>query len=141
MLDEAAEPGALLVASGRPFFGPTVVVDRSRKNEEIFARITPLLEDEAWSAAVNGAEYGLVDALVTGDVSRGMRLDQHLPPGAVHVNDSTPQDRALGPSGGIWQSWLGGRPGGICNIEESTERRSTTINSKSPTTRVIAQLW
>jgi benzaldehyde dehydrogenase (NAD) len=137
MLDEAVAAGARIVAGGTsdgPFFRPTVVAGVSREsrlwNEEIFAPIAPVLvvggEDEAVAVA-NDTGYGLVNSVLTGDPSRGMRLARRLRAGMVHVNDATPQDEALAPFGGMGQSGLGGRSGGDANIEEFTERRWLTV--------------
>jgi benzaldehyde dehydrogenase (NAD) len=122
LLDEAVAQGAKIVAGGTtegPFFRPTVVADVPRDSrlwtEEIFAPIAPITvvddADEAVALA-NDTNYGLVDAVLTGDASRGLTIARRLRAGMVHVNDATPQDEALAPLGGVGQSGLGGRSGG-----------------------------
>jgi benzaldehyde dehydrogenase (NAD) len=136
MLTEAVDAGARIVAGGTsdgPFFRPTVVADVSRDSrlwtEETFAPIAPVLvvgeEDEAVAVA-NDTEYGLVNSVLTGDSSRGVRLARRLRVGMVHVNDATPQDEALAPFGGVGQSGLGG---GRAVIRTS---RSTQSGAGSP---------
>jgi benzaldehyde dehydrogenase (NAD) len=138
MLDEAVAQGAKVVAGGTtdgPFFRPTVVtevpLDSRLWTEEIFAPIAPVAvvddADEAVALA-NDTNYGLVDAVLTGDPHAGLQIAQRLRTGMVHVNDATPQDEALAPFGGSGQSGLGGRSGGDANIEEFTERRWLTVN-------------
>jgi benzaldehyde dehydrogenase (NAD) len=140
LLDEAVAQGAKIVAGGTtegPFFRPTVVADVPRDSrlwtEEIFAPIAPITvvddADEAVALA-NDTNYGLVDAVLTGDASRGLTIARRLRAGMVHVNDATPQDEALAPFGGVGQSGLGGRSGGDANIEEFTERRWLTVNTE-----------
>jgi benzaldehyde dehydrogenase (NAD) len=140
LLDEAVAQGAKIVAGGTtegPFFRPTVVTDVPRDSrlwtEEIFAPIAPITvvddADEAVALA-NDTNYGLVDAVLTGDSSRGLTIARRLRAGMVHVNDATPQDEALAPFGGVGQSGLGGRSGGDANIEEFTERRWLTVNTE-----------
>jgi benzaldehyde dehydrogenase (NAD) len=140
LLDEAVAQGAKIVAGGTtegPFFRPTVVADVPRDSrlwtEEIFAPIAPITvvddSDEAVALA-NDTNYGLVDAVLTGDSSRGLTIARRLRAGMVHVNDATPQDEALAPFGGVGQSGLGGRSGGDANIEEFTERRWLTVNTE-----------
>jgi benzaldehyde dehydrogenase (NAD) len=143
LLEEAVAQGAKIVAGGipqatdGPFFRPTVVTDVPRDSrlwtEEIFAPIAPITvvddADEAVALA-NDTNYGLVDAVLTGDPSRGLNIARRLRAGMVHVNDATPQDEALAPFGGLGQSGLGGRSGGDANIEEFTERRWLTVNTE-----------
>jgi acyl-CoA reductase-like NAD-dependent aldehyde dehydrogenase len=81
-------------------------------------------------ALANDTNYGLVDAVLTGDPSRGLNIARRLRAGMVHVNDATPQDEVLAPFGGLGQSGLGGRSGGDANIEEFTERRWLTVNTE-----------
>jgi benzaldehyde dehydrogenase (NAD) len=52
--------------------------------------------------------------------------------GMAHVNDATPQDEALAPSGGTGRSGLGGRSGGDANLEEFTGRRWLTVSPGRP---------
>src|SRR5580704_15566909 len=84
MLDEAVAQGAKVVAGGTtdgPFFRPTVVtevpLDSRLWTEEIFAPIAPVAvvddADEAVALA-NDTNYGLVDAVLTGDPHAGLQI-------------------------------------------------------------------
>lgn len=84
--------------------------------------------DEDAVQVASDTSYGLVDSVLTGDLSRGVQVARQLRTGMVHVNDATSQDEALAPFGGAGQSGLGGRSGGESSIEEFTERRWLTVN-------------
>ena len=137
LLDEAVAAGARVVEGGGVdglFFRPTVVVDVDPESalwrEEIFAPIAPIIavdsEDEALELT-NATEYGLVNAVYTGDVDRGMRFAERVRSGMVHVNDATCLDEAHVPFGGLGASGLGGRSGGEANLDEFTERRWISV--------------
>ena len=137
MLDDAVAAGAEVVEGGTAdglFYRPTVVVDvptgSSLWQEEIFAPIAPVIpvdSDEEAIALVNDTPYGLVNAVVTGDLDRGRRFAERVRSGMVHVNDSTCLDEAHAPFGGFGASGLGGRSGGDANIEEFTETRWISV--------------
>lgn len=60
--------------------------------EEIFGPVAPVtvVKDEAEAIEVaNDSEYGLVAAIQTGAVGRGLELARSLRTGMVHVNDQT----------------------------------------------------
>ena len=98
--------------------------------EEIFAPIAPVIpvdSDEEAIALVNDTPYGLVNAVVTGDIDRGRAFAERFRSGMVHVNDATPQDEAHVPFGGLGASGLGGRAGGEANLEEFTETRWISV--------------
>ncbi|ETK31724.1 aldehyde dehydrogenase family protein [Microbispora sp. ATCC PTA-5024] len=136
MLEEAVAAGARVVTGGSarpPYLRPAVVTGVTPGmrlwDEEIFAPIAPVLvvdDEEAAVRAANDTGYGLVNAVVTADTHRGLRLARRLRGGMAHVNDATPQDEALAPFGGVGQSGLGGRSGGEANLEEFTQRRWIT---------------
>ncbi|WP_062351891.1 aldehyde dehydrogenase family protein [Herbidospora yilanensis] len=136
MLSEAVAAGASVLTGGPgdpPFFRPAVVASVGTGmrlwREEIFAPVAPVLvvaDEEEAIRVVNDTEYGLVNAVVTADLRRGLSVARRLRGGMVHVNDATPQDEAGVPFGGIGQSGLGGRSGGDDNLEEFTTRRWLT---------------
>jgi len=137
MLDAAVAAGAKVVAGGTAeglFYRPTVVVDVPLDSdlwrEEIFAPIAPVIPtdtDEEALALVNDTPYGLVNGVVTGDLSRGRRFAEGCRSGMVHVNDSTCLDEAHVPFGGLGASGLGGRAGGDANLDEFTETRWISV--------------
>jgi benzaldehyde dehydrogenase (NAD) len=137
MLDAALEAGARVVEGGSAdglYYRPTVVVDVPTDSdlwrEEIFAPIAPVIpvdSDEEAIALVNDTPYGLVNAVVTGDIDRGRAFAERCRSGMVHVNDATPQDEAHAPFGGLGASGLGGRAGGEANLEEFTETRWISV--------------
>lgn len=45
----------------------------------------------------------------------------------VHINDVTPVDEAIAPFGGVGASGLGGRAGGLSNIDEYTTLKWTSV--------------
>ncbi|MCA1223788.1 aldehyde dehydrogenase family protein [Streptomyces sp. 8L] len=137
LLAGAVEAGAHVVEGGGCeglFHRPTVVTgvtpDMALWTEEIFAPIAPVMvvdsEEEAVAVA-NETEYGLVDAIVTGDPERGRRLARRLGSAMAHVNDTTCLDEAGAPFGGRRASGLGGRSGGESNLHEYTELRWLTV--------------
>jgi benzaldehyde dehydrogenase (NAD) len=136
-LEASVAAGAHVVEGGSYdglFYRPTVVtdltVDMPLWQEEIFAPVAPVMafdSDEEAVRLVNDTPYGLVNAVVTGDPDRGMRLASRLRSGMVHVNDSTCLDEAHVPFGGVGASGLGGRSGGESNVEEFTERRWVSL--------------
>jgi benzaldehyde dehydrogenase (NAD) len=136
-LERSVEAGATVVEGGTYdglFYRPTVVTDVTPDmplwTEEIFAPIAPVLpvdSEEQAIALVNDTRYGLVNAVLTGDPDRGLRVAGRLRSGMVHVNDSTCLDEAHVPFGGLGASGLGGRSGGDSNLEEFTERRWVSL--------------
>ncbi|MFZ0088092.1 MAG: aldehyde dehydrogenase family protein [Solirubrobacteraceae bacterium] len=137
LLAESVALGARVVEGGRsdgPFFRPTVVVDVTAEmplwREEIFAPIAPVMpvdSDAEALALTNDTEYGLVNAVLTGDPDRGLRFAQGVRSGMVHVNDATCLDEAHVPFGGLGASGLGGRSGGDSNLIEFTEQRWVSL--------------
>ena len=136
ILQDSVAMGATIVEGGTVdglFFRPTVVTDVTTDmplwKEEIFAPIAPVLafaDDDEAVALVNDTEYGLVNAVLTGDEARGQRFARRVRSGMVHINDATPIDEPSAPFGGLGLSGLGGRIGGDANLEEFTERRWIT---------------
>jgi benzaldehyde dehydrogenase (NAD) len=136
-LEQSVARGATVVEGGSYdglFYRPTVVTDVTADmplwSEEIFAPIAPVMpvdSDEQAIALVNDTRYGLVNAVVSGDGDRGLRVAGKLRSGMVHVNDSTCLDEAHVPFGGLGASGLGGRSGGEANLEEFTERRWVSL--------------
>ncbi|SPE99898.1 aldehyde dehydrogenase family protein [Streptomyces sp. MA5143a] len=101
-----------------PFYPPTVLTGVTREmpafTEEIFGPVAPVVvvrnDDEAVAVA-NDTEYGLVAAVRTRSVERGLRLAGRLRTGMIHVNDQTINHQAVVPFGGFGASGNGARHG------------------------------
>ena len=141
-LEDSVAQGAKVVEGGSYdglFYRPTVVTGVTPEmplwTEEIFAPIAPVVPVDSAEEAirlVNDTPYGLVNAVVTGDPDRGLRVASKLRSGMVHVNDSTCLDEAHVPFGGLGASGLGGRAGGESNLEEFTEKRWVSLQRAKP---------
>jgi acyl-CoA reductase-like NAD-dependent aldehyde dehydrogenase len=92
--------------------------------EEIFGPVAPVIvvkdADEAVRVA-NDTEYGLVAAIQTGSVERGLELAERLNTGIVHVNDQTLNNDAFAPFGGTGASGNGSRFGSQSSWDEFTQ--------------------
>jgi benzaldehyde dehydrogenase (NAD) len=76
--------------------------------------------DEAVRVA-NDTEYGLVVAIQTGSVERGLEVADQLHTGIVHVNDQTLNNDAFAPFGGTGASGNGSRFGSQSSWDEFTQ--------------------
>jgi benzaldehyde dehydrogenase (NAD) len=128
---------ASVAAGARPVLGgqragcfyPATVLDDVRPgmaafDEEIFGpviAVTTFSTDEDAARLANATGYGLVAAVQTRSVARGLRLANQLRTGMVHVNDQTVDDRAHIPMGGRGRSGNGSRFGGHWSIDEFTQ--------------------
>ena len=89
------------------FYQPTVLADVTQDlpawTDEIFGPVAPVTTfrtDEEALALANSSEYGLVGAVYSRSMSRGLALAQRIKAGMVHVNDGTLNDEATIPFGG-----------------------------------------
>jgi len=132
-IDQSVRMGAEIVEGGTHdglFMRPTVMTgvttDMPVYTEEVFAPVAPIVavdsEEEALELT-NSTRYGLVNAVFTGDVMRGLGFAEQVRSGMVQVNDTTCLDEPHIPFGGMGLSGAGGRAGGTANLEEFTERR------------------
>jgi benzaldehyde dehydrogenase (NAD) len=137
LVEASVSQGATLVEGGTYeglFYRPTVLSgvtpEMPAYTEEIFGPVAPITvvdtEEEAL-ALVNATPYGLVNAVFTADMARGLAFAERVHSGMVHVNDATPLDEAHVPFGGLGMSGVGGRSGGEANLEEFTERRWISV--------------
>lgn len=130
IVTETIGAGAQLRAGGvqeGAFYQPTVLsgvtVEMAAFREEIFGPVAPVtvVKDEAEAIAVaNDSEYGLVAAIQTGSVVRGLELARSLRTGMVHVNDQTLNNDAFAPFGGVGASGNGTRYGSMSSWDEFT---------------------
>ncbi|MHA6799715.1 NAD-dependent succinate-semialdehyde dehydrogenase [Bounagaea algeriensis] len=138
LVSDALERGAQVRTGGNAtgdagyFYTPTVLTDvpaAARMNrEEIFGPVAPITtftdEDEALQLA-NNTEYGLVSYLYTRDLTRGLRVSEHLEAGMVGLNQGVVSNAAA-PFGGVKHSGIG-REGGRLGIDEYLETKYVNI--------------
>jgi acyl-CoA reductase-like NAD-dependent aldehyde dehydrogenase len=94
-------------------------------HEESFGPVTTVMTfaDEADAVRIaNDTEFGLTAAVLTQNISRGLRVADQLDTGMCHVNGPTIHDEAHMPFGGVKASGYG-RFGGGAGIAEFTELR------------------
>ncbi len=142
---EAADRGARVVAGGERasgfgtdlFFEPTVLDGVTDEMEiarhETFGPVVPVStirhEDEA-IALVNGSEYGLLSAVFTRDLGRGLRFAERVRTGWVNVNEGTNYWESHLPFGGRAGSASGvGRVGGRFSMERLTELKTIVVDA------------
>jgi benzaldehyde dehydrogenase (NAD) len=141
IVTETVAAGADLVAGGtheRLFYQPTVLAGVTSSmpafREEIFGPVAPVIvvrdEDEAVRVA-NDTEYGLVAAVQTGSVSRGLEIAERLNTGIVHVNDQTLNNDAYAPFGGTGASGNGSRFGSQSSWDEFTQWQWVTARPQA----------
>ena len=133
---EAIEAGATLLTGGEYrdlFYEPTVLagVTRDMKifREETFGPVAALITvgdvDEAIAVA-NDSDYGLSAGIITADEQRGLDVAERLETGMAHINDSSVNDEANAPFGGVKNSGMG-RQNGAASIEAFSELRWITL--------------
>jgi acyl-CoA reductase-like NAD-dependent aldehyde dehydrogenase len=143
-VSDAVDRGAELVAggsraSGFPtslYYEPTVLDRVSEEmevaREETFGPIVPIRtisgEDEAL-ATIEGAAYGLLAAVFTRDLARGLRFAEAARAGWVNVNASSNYWEPHLPFGGRSGSRSGvGRVGGRFAFESFTELKTVVVD-------------
>ena len=143
-LEEAAGRGAAVVTGGRRapglgsdlYFEPTVIDDVTSEmaiaREETFGPVAPVsvIESEADAIElVNTSEYGLLSAVFTRDLSRGLRFAEAVRTGWVNVNLGTNYWESHLPFGGRSGSKSGvGRVGGRFSMDRLTELKTVVVN-------------
>ena len=141
IVTETVDAGAEIRAGGVHeglFYSPTVLAGVTQEmpafREEIFGPVAPVIvakdEDEAIAIA-NDTEYGLVAAIQTGSVERGLRLARGLRTGIVHVNDQTLNNDAYAPFGGTGASGNGSRFGSQSSWDEFTSWQWVTSREQA----------
>jgi benzaldehyde dehydrogenase (NAD) len=141
IVTETVAAGAEIRAGGVHeglFYSPTVLAgvtqDMPAFREEIFGPVAPVVvvKDEAEAIAVaNDTEYGLVAAIQTGSVERGLNLAKGLRTGIVHVNDQTLNNDAYAPFGGTGASGNGSRFGSQSSWDEFTSWQWVTSREQA----------
>jgi acyl-CoA reductase-like NAD-dependent aldehyde dehydrogenase len=97
-------------------FGPVVGIVRARDSEHALE-------------IANDTEYGLSSSVFTRDIAKGLDIAKRLQTGIAHINGPTVHDEAQMPFGGSKASGYG-RFGGKAGIEEFTELKGITIETK-----------
>jgi benzaldehyde dehydrogenase (NAD) len=138
----SVDGGARLVIGGTHeglFYQPTVLADVTQDlpawTDEIFGPVAPVTTfrtDEEALALANSSAYGLVGAVYSRSMSRGLALAQRIKAGMVHVNDGTLNDEATIPFGGSGLSGNGVRYGGEANLDNFTEWQWVTVRDEPP---------
>ena len=140
----AIDHGATLVSGGARapehgsdlFFEATVLDGVTRDmqiaREETFGPVAPISvirsEDEAIEL-VNGSPYGLLSAVFTQDLRRGLRYAESVRAGWVNVNEGTNYWESHLPFGGRAGSQSGvGRVGGRFSMERLTELKTIVVD-------------
>jgi succinate-semialdehyde dehydrogenase/glutarate-semialdehyde dehydrogenase len=141
---EAIERGATLHHGGRRaphlgselFFQPTIL-DRVTESmeiarEETFGPVVPItaIDDEQEALElIASSNYGLLAAVFTRDIGRGLRFAESARAGWVNINEGTNYWESHLPFGGRAGSQSGvGRVGGRFSIERLTELKTIVVN-------------
>ena len=141
---DAAARGASIVTGGardarhggRLFYAPTILdgvtEEMAVAREETFGPVAPITAiaglDEA-IAIVNASPYGLLSAVFTADLARGLHFAESVRSGWVNVNEGTNYWESHLPFGGRAGSRSGvGRVGGAFAMERLTELKTIVID-------------
>ena len=140
---DALERGAQLVtggnrASGFPtdlYWEPTVLAEVTEEmdvaREETFGPIVPITKissDEEALQIANASQYGLLTAVWTRDLARGLRFAEAVDAGWVNINESTNYWESHLPFGGRAGTSSGvGRVGGSSVLEAFTEPKTVVL--------------
>ncbi len=139
---DAAERGAEVLLGGRRsplgplFFEPTVLdgvtEDMEVAREETFgpvAPVTAIRDEEEAIQIVDASPYGLLAAVFTRDLARGLRFAEAVRAGWVNVNEGTNYWESHLPFGGRAGSRSGvGRVGGRFSLERLTELKTVVVH-------------
>jgi len=140
---DALEHGAAVVTGGRRATGfptdlywePTVLTEVTEEmdvaREETFGPVVPIVRirtDEEALQIANASQYGLLTAVWTADLARGLRFAEAVDAGWVNVNESTNYWESHLPFGGRAGSSSGvGRVGGSSVLEAFTEPKTVVL--------------
>ena len=140
---DAVERGARVVRGGRRASGfptnlywePTVLADVTEEmdvaREETFGPVIPVtrISSDAEALAIaNASPYGLLSAVWTRDLARGLRFAEAVDAGWVNVNESTNYWESHLPFGGRAGTSSGtGRVGGSSVLEAFTEPKTVVL--------------
>ncbi len=141
---DAVDRGAEVVVGGKRaphlgselFFEATVVDgvtdEMAIAREETFGPVVPvstIRSEEEAVRIVNASRYGLLSAVFTRDLRRGLRYAEAVRAGWVNVNEGTNYWESHLPFGGAAGSASGvGRVGGRFSMERLTELKTVVVN-------------
>lgn len=133
----AATGGARRTDLGELFYAPTVLTGVAPgmqvMRDETFGPVLPVCrvrDEEEALALANRSPFGLNASIWTSDLARGLRLARRVDSGCVCINDCilNAGDPEL-PFGGVKQSGLGTRHGGIDGIRAFTRPCAVRIDA------------
>jgi acyl-CoA reductase-like NAD-dependent aldehyde dehydrogenase len=143
-ISDALEGGAELVSGGaraegfptdlyyRPTVLSNVTAEMCVSREETFGPIVPatvISDEEEAIRAVNSSPYGLLSAVFTRDLARGLRFAEAVRAGWVNINASSNHWESHLPFGGRAGSRSGvGRVGGRYAMETFTELKTVIVS-------------
>jgi len=143
-VSDAVDRGATVVAGGaradgfptRLYWQPTILdgvgADSLVASEETFGPVAPVVAIDSLDHAVelaNGSPYGLLAAIFTGDVARGLEFADRVRTGWVNINESSNYWESHLPFGGRSGTASGtGRVGGAAPMESFTELQTVVIS-------------
>ena len=141
---DAVERGATVVAGGARadgfptplYWQPTILdgvaADSLVASEETFGPVAPVVAIDSLDHAVelaNASPYGLLAAIFTGDIARGLEFADRVRTGWVNINESSNYWESHLPFGGRSGSASGtGRVGGAAPMESFTELQTVVIS-------------
>jgi acyl-CoA reductase-like NAD-dependent aldehyde dehydrogenase len=141
---DALERGASLVAGGSRATGfptdlywqPTILdgvpTDSQIAREETFGPVAPVVAIDSLEQAIeltNASPYGLLAAIFTRDLARGLRFADSVRTGWVNINESSNYWESHLPFGGRAGSASGiGRVGGAAPMESFTELQTVVLS-------------
>jgi len=142
IVHDTVAAGAVLRTGGtheERFYRPTVLEGVTPSMpafaDEIFgpvAAVTTFASAEEAVRLANQSEYGLAASIYTSSLGRGMEIARSMRVGMVHINDTTINDQAVAPFGGMGASGNGGRFGSLANWEEFTQWQWCTARDVGP---------
>jgi succinate-semialdehyde dehydrogenase/glutarate-semialdehyde dehydrogenase len=141
---DAVERGATVVAGGARadgfptplYWQPTILdgvgTDSLVASEETFGPVAPIVAIDSLDHAVelaNASPYGLLAAIFTGDIARGLEFADRVRTGWVNINESSNYWESHLPFGGRSGTASGtGRVGGAAPMESFTELQTVVIS-------------
>ena len=142
-VEDAVERGARVIAGGAreggfatDLYWPATILDgvpadALAATEETFGPIAPVVSIRSLEEAIeltNSSPYGLLSAIFTGDLARGLRYADEARTGLVNINETTNYWENHLPFGGRAGTLSGvGRVGGRYPMETLTELQTVVI--------------